>query len=248
YYLRALKTHHHYAQYHNYTFYDLQQNMIEPTMWNKQAFILSVILDEMRKPASERLEWLYWFDGDSMVLNYCIPLQIYLPTLDSAHVLIAADDFGINAGAFAIRVSSWSIDFLTTVLGFRFSKPDVQLVFLEQSAMDIVAQTPPFEGGMVKVPNRWFNAYKHASAHQDQQVQQGDLLLHFPGEVSRKDVMTEWLKKVENKKGGWVADWRVGKLGTEIVEFWKKAEEAEKQKIAEKLAGKLKEEGNKERQ
>ena len=233
-YAEALKTHKHWAEYHNYPFHDLNVTLMDDSsVWSKLPILISKMVDELQKPESERLGWLFWIDGDSMILNYCVPLQAFLPTDPDINVLIAADDFGVNAGVFGIRVSQWSIKYLGIIMGLPVLKPEVELRFAEQTGIAIVAEYPQFKGGLVKVPNRWFNAYKHPADGQDQLVQAGDMLLHFPGDGdARPKLMQEWLDKINSKAAitdGWITNWKTGHLGTEILEFWEKEDKKRKE-------------------
>ena len=48
-------------------------------LWNKPAFILDVLMQEMLKPEKERLEWIMWVDRDTMILDQCRPISSFLP-------------------------------------------------------------------------------------------------------------------------------------------------------------------------
>lgn len=115
-------------------------------MWNKQALILSVMLQEMEKPPQDRLEWIFWADGDTVVLDKCRdPLTFIQPPTERPgfdrdgyqidtriDLVIAKDHNGLNAGVFLARVSRWSIDFFSDVLAFRDFRPEVDLPLLSR--------------------------------------------------------------------------------------------------------------------
>lgn len=48
-------------------------------IWNKPAFILKLMMEEMMKPDDERLEWIFWADRDTMILDQCRPISSFLP-------------------------------------------------------------------------------------------------------------------------------------------------------------------------
>jgi hypothetical protein len=56
-YERALATHVRHAQKHGYPMYMARENAADG-MFNKIAYILDVLLNELFKPAEERVEWL----------------------------------------------------------------------------------------------------------------------------------------------------------------------------------------------
>jgi hypothetical protein len=75
-----------------------------------QVKILKEVVDaEMAKPISERQEWIFFTDSDTIVLNREIPIEDILPPHDKApHVqmVIGRDGWGVNAGVFFLRISS----------------------------------------------------------------------------------------------------------------------------------------------
>ncbi|CAI6336681.1 unnamed protein product [Periconia digitata] len=52
---------------------------IVDAIWNKPAFLLNIMMEEMMKPKDERLEWIFWADRDTMVLDQCRPISSFLP-------------------------------------------------------------------------------------------------------------------------------------------------------------------------
>ena len=56
-YERALDTHVQHAARHGYPMYTARENAADG-MFNKIAFILDILLNELFKPADERVEWL----------------------------------------------------------------------------------------------------------------------------------------------------------------------------------------------
>jgi hypothetical protein len=56
-YERALDTHVQHAQKHGYPMYMARENAADG-MFNKIAYILDVLLNELFKPAEDRVEWL----------------------------------------------------------------------------------------------------------------------------------------------------------------------------------------------
>jgi len=56
-YERALQSHKAHAEAHGYPLFILRQKLLG-RLWSKPAYIMSVILEELQKPAEERLKWL----------------------------------------------------------------------------------------------------------------------------------------------------------------------------------------------
>ena len=55
--VRALQTHEHHNERFGYPMFVLRQPILEGP-WSKPAYLLSILLDELRKPDDERLKWL----------------------------------------------------------------------------------------------------------------------------------------------------------------------------------------------
>ncbi|KAF1997423.1 glycosyltransferase family 34 protein [Amniculicola lignicola CBS 123094] len=183
-YKRALGTHILHSIIHN-TDLHIQCNALSKDwgMYNKQAFILTLLLEQMTLPEEQRYEWLLYIDLDTTVLDQCRPLSTFLPPEpgmdfdhkisdlatkrddngdEAVHLISAQDTNGLNAGIFFIRVSSWSVEFLEAVLARHFYNPDEHLAFSEQSAMQEILKSDKFANGNHFVPQSWFNAYPNS--------------------------------------------------------------------------------------
>jgi mannan polymerase II complex MNN10 subunit len=72
--------------------------------WNKIAFLLNLVMNEMLKPEAERLEWVMWIDRDAILLDPCRPLSSFLPPnteeFKDINLITNNDAFGLNAGVF----------------------------------------------------------------------------------------------------------------------------------------------------
>jgi hypothetical protein len=126
-----------------------------------------MILRELRKPETHRLQWLFWFDADTIVLNYNIPMEIFLPPddddiLKKIHVLISDDFNGLNNGIFGIRVSRYAAELFAGILSFRDFEPDTRLTFADQSAMELMMKRRKYINNVAKVPQRV--SLRHTSA------------------------------------------------------------------------------------
>jgi len=74
-YEKALQTHFDHAEKHGYPMYMAREQAADG-MFNKIAYIMTVLLNELYKPADERVEWLFYFDADSIIMNQEIPLNL----------------------------------------------------------------------------------------------------------------------------------------------------------------------------
>jgi len=218
-YEQALLTHHRHADLHNYPIFDLKTTIIDD-LWNKPAHLLSIIMDELLKPEDRRLQWLFWFDRDTVILNHCMPLHIFLPPQETTNIIISNDFNGLNNGVFGIRVCEWSVRLLSPILGYRELRPDEDLPFTKQSAMEKVLQDDNFKEGVVYYPQRWFNAYP-TSKEKDYTVRDADLLVHFAGVGDRLEQISKWIQRVDAEPDTWALNYRVTAIPEEIFDFWK---------------------------
>lgn len=223
-YERALLTHQGHDEIHGIRSLVLREKLADD-LWNKTAFILSILVGEIRKPEQERLEWLLWVDRDTIVLNPCVPVVAFLPPDESSHInaIVTKDWNGLNNGVFLVRVNNWSIDLFTNILAFRYFRPDVELRFTEQSAMEQLLSEDKFRENTVYVPQRWFNAYHghHNETLEPHQIRRGDFLVHFAGVGDRKEKMEYWLEIAERHAPDWELEFRRTSYPEEIDAFWR---------------------------
>ncbi|KAF4631342.1 hypothetical protein G7Y89_g6794 [Cudoniella acicularis] len=183
---RALRSHQVQNEIHGYAHHiatgelvgDLSENDSQGRprgAWSKPAFLLSLIVAELTKPEHERLDWIFCFDADTIVMNPHTPLEIFLPPssvpeVANIHLLMASNWDGLNSGAFGLRVHPWSVSVLSAVLAYPLYKGDKLKKdrFRDQSAFQWLLQSPDsflVQGGHLggrenwaDVPMRWFNS------------------------------------------------------------------------------------------
>ncbi|OQU96125.1 hypothetical protein CLAIMM_02254 [Cladophialophora immunda] len=174
---------------------------------------------DLAKPPEERLEWLFWFDADTFLLNPKIPLEIYLPPpeVQGVHFLCGNDHNGLNDGAFLLRINDYSVHLLASSLSVETFRPTVDLRYSEQSAIEHV---------------RWLNAYMGArddhgvalprKKQPPNGVKPGDLLLHFAGSGATKvQRITSFVEAYERDESEWVKEVdQLPELLAEISSFW----------------------------
>jgi len=182
---RALKTHARHNEIHGYAHHVAMNEAVSGLIendrhhrprgaWTKPAYLLSVLVMELEKPEEERLKWIYWFDADTVILNMQTPLELFLPPedlkgLDNVDLIITSNWDGLNSGVFGLRVSPWSVSFMSAVLAYPIYKADRLLSdrFRDQSAFQFLLNdhdSPLWDTPMngkdhwVEVPMRWFNS------------------------------------------------------------------------------------------
>lgn len=178
-------------------------------------------------------------------MNPNIPLDMFLPPeeFDHIHLMVTNDFNGLNNGVFPIRVHPWSVSLMSAIVAFPTFRPDVELVFRDQSALDEVLKEEPFRDHVFRLPQRWFNAYPAGALNetmQAYQVRRGDLLVHFAGLPDREKYMEHWLDIAEQHLPEWELDIIHSSYPGEIREFWSErhaeAEAAREQLRSAKVA------------
>ncbi|KAK0270645.1 hypothetical protein LTR35_010853 [Friedmanniomyces endolithicus] len=209
YWERALRTHEEHDHLHGYRLHVLRQGLLDD-VWSKPAYILSLLLRELARPESERLEWLVWVDADTIILNPHVPIEVFLPPagpeFDDVHLIYTNDPNGLNNGIFPIRVNRWAVDLFSAILSYRYYRPNAPLVFRDQSAMGALIQEPQFASHTVAAPQRWFNAY---------QGEHNELSPH-----SREKRMGYWLDRAEQHLDDWEIPFKSTSYPQEAKDFW----------------------------
>ncbi|KAM0237399.1 hypothetical protein ACHAP5_009029 [Fusarium lateritium] len=242
-YQKALQTHLIHSLVHD-TQLDVLCSPIIDHIWNKPAFILSRLLEEMTLPENERLNWLFYADRDTLILDPCRPISSFLPPIShkhaynkderekrEPHLIMTKDWNGLNAGVFLVRVDRWAIDFFSDLLAFRHFQPNVSLPFEEQTAMEILFDQPRYREGIEQVPSVWFNAYSGDSAIEfEQRVSdegleyynaiRGDFLVHFAGVEDKDAAIYEWVEMLERQKGPWRPEQILRNITDNISSIW----------------------------
>jgi mannan polymerase II complex MNN10 subunit len=250
-YDEALKTH----LFHSLMYGNQAHVLCDPvvsSLWNKPAFILSVLMREMLKPEDQRLEWLMWVDRDTLILDQCRPISSFLPpeparldewmkrTVDSdsaetntTHLLVNNDANGLNNGIYMIRVSSWAIELFSAILAIPHYRPNVNLCFTEQSAMEEIILDMRFGHKVRFVPQHWFNGYPTGEPEEfvqrvDEQglgegdVRRGDFLVHLAGHNYKKGAIKGWLEVLRALPNVWEQKTVQRNISVEVAQFWEK--------------------------
>lgn len=245
-YQKAIQAHYLYALIHNNPLHVLCDPVID-SLWNKPAFILSLILEELQRPHSQRLEWLLWVDADTLLLDPCRPISTFLPSSprivgNETNLIISNDPIAFNNGVFLLRVCDWSVNLFAAIVAFRTLRPDIKLWSSDQAAMEFLVKHDQFGSNMKIVPQYWFNAYPKGNAidfkertdedirimteineMQDFQTRRGDFLVHFAGHKDKRGAILEWLEMLDEMGNVWEGDGkRVQRdITEEVLKFWK---------------------------
>lgn len=248
-YERALATHLPHNAQHNYRM-SILRRQTAGGLWSKPAYMLQHMLAELEKPEPDRLQWLFWFDSDIILLNPHIPLELFLPpntnTTKWNHLraIVCQDHKGLNTGVFALKVDKWSVNLLAATLSFRLSLPHIKLKYNDQSAMEYWLQSDSFRNATMHVPQRWFNAYAgqrggggegvadnpvadpklpQTGKELANAVREGDLAVHFAGGGERRAPrMLPWLDAAEQRSLRWEVPLRDTGLEKEVGKWWNK--------------------------
>jgi hypothetical protein len=74
-----------------------------------------------------------------VIMNPQISLDIFIPPspkFDHVNVVYTRDHNGLNNGVFLIKVNVWSVRLLSGVLSFHTFRPEKELKYSEQSALE----------------------------------------------------------------------------------------------------------------
>jgi hypothetical protein len=227
-YSRALQTHLEHSERHHYKTFYFTESVIEG-IWSKPAALLEIILAELSKEPGQRLDWIFWHDADTIVMNKEIPLEIFLPPLShpDIHFLHTRDWSGLNAGVFFLRVSDWSVSFLAATLAFRVFRSEVTLDFAEQSAMQELLEMDVYKGGIVQMPPIWFNAYTGHGGDDPSiryEHEPGRFLIHFAGYEIKGGPIRDYLDKLDENRAAYELPLHRTPYIDEISDFWKEWE------------------------
>eukprot|EP01117_Protostelium_nocturnum_P014446 TRINITY_DN5495_c0_g1_i1.p1 TRINITY_DN5495_c0_g1~~TRINITY_DN5495_c0_g1_i1.p1 ORF type:complete len:333 (-),score=55.95 TRINITY_DN5495_c0_g1_i1:86-1084(-) len=188
-YKKSVKKWREYCDLHGYKFVIQEKNTMDRSeVWMKIVTIQNLIVESLE---SGKIEWIFYADVDTIVMNPYIKISTFIPPRNSdVEFMIAGDGNGINAGVFMVKVSKWSLQFMEDVL--RLDE-DAYLVraWQEQGAIEIIRQRRN-KNQFIVVPQKWFNSYwngKELSAFEHYSFQSGDFLVHFPNPNGKKHMM-----------------------------------------------------------
>jgi hypothetical protein len=248
-YERALDSHRRHNLIHGYGM-EIMRHDFTQGYWNKLSWLLSNVVQELAKPESERLDWIMWVEAQNIILNPMIPLSAFLPPpkdqLDYIHFVGSRHDGALNAGAFFVRVHSWTVTFLTRaislpMLDFSIEK---ELAFEKDiNALAYVLNETAFSSNAFYQPRTWFNTLHTASALEaglddddptaptgkaGYEGEPGSLLVQFPyaSNGAKWKHMADWLEILRHRPNAFEMRFDKTFYPAAIKQYWKRIGEA----------------------
>ena len=154
-----------------------------------------------------------------------VSTEIFLPPEEfpHLHLLVTADPHGINNGIFFIKVHSWSVQLLCATIAYTTFRPDADLIYRDQSALEEILKEKGYRRNFAILPQRWINAYqaeRDGSRTLPFQILPGDFLVHFPGVPGRDERMRHYLDIAERHWPKWEINLESTTYPKEISEYW----------------------------
>jgi galactosyl transferase GMA12/MNN10 family len=168
-----------YAQRHGYYMYDESAvvNHTRPPSWFKIMAVRRLLLQE-------QCDWVFWMDADICIMNSTIRIEDFLPSDSQYDLLLSMDTrgskssssssstnsdsnsnpssrVGYNAGAWVIRNSPWSIQFLNSWWDMKsYIQPIGQAISGDNDAFkDLLRTIPDFHDHCLAPPRCTFNSF-----------------------------------------------------------------------------------------
>lgn len=181
-------------------------------------------------------------------MNPQIPLDIFIPPspeFSYVNMLVTNDRHGLNNGCFLIRINPWAVKLLSAVIAFHTFKPEVELKYSEQSALEEMIEDVSLNSflselklinpvyiqsywrkSVVHVPQYWFNAYpassKETTSPRPHEFRPGGLQIHFAGnrDGKRPERMENWMNIAEQNIAPYNVPLDQVGLAEDIQAFW----------------------------
>ncbi|OUM60214.1 glycosyltransferase family 34 protein, partial [Piromyces sp. E2] len=147
-----------------------------------------------------------WVDGDVILGNPNIKLEVFVPKDDNIHFICATDYVGLNDGIFMIRVNSWSLNFMMRAMAYQYYHKEEDMYFADQAALNSVLVNDQEEEHYMIVPQDWFNRYRN-------NIKPGDFIIHFAGDPHRNEDAKKIRQNMYSKP-----DWCAGQTNKQLRE------------------------------
>jgi len=161
-----------YCEKHNHRFIYLMHSMdtSRPIPWSKILLIKRTMM-------SKKVDWVFWTDADSLIMNDNIKLE---DLIDNRYdMIVASDHSGINTGQFFIRNCRWSRGFLKRVYAMT---QHINHGWWEQKAiMDLYEMNESDRKHIKILDQRVMNSYAPEIYPENQAYHEGDFIIHFAG-------------------------------------------------------------------
>lgn len=140
--VQTLQNHQLYANKHGYRFQDGSSfiDTARPPAWSKIRAVQALFREEC--------DWVLWLDADAVIMNSDIRIESFVPADPNIHLLVTYDrKFTYNSGAWLIRNSPWSRQFLETWWNQRD--------FVELPGASLSGDNRAFGHILTQVPDTW---------------------------------------------------------------------------------------------
>ncbi|KAF2104333.1 hypothetical protein NA57DRAFT_51166 [Rhizodiscina lignyota] len=185
-YERALETHREHNEMHGYGMKVLREQLTDG-YWNKLLYILSLLVEELAKPPTRRIEWFMWVDAHVVLLNPQIPLDIFLPVQDNnfreTHFIGTRNDGDFVPSVFFIHVHPWSIKLLVKAMAVPMIDELAELgSAMDRRALSYILDETEFRDSVIYQPWHWFHESFSSNAKEGSD-RRGTLLAQFPSNL-----------------------------------------------------------------
>jgi galactosyl transferase GMA12/MNN10 family len=203
-----------YVQQHGYRLYNESKRSLDrsrPPSWSKIRAVQRLLREE-------DCEWVFYLDADTVIMNSTIAIESFLP--DSYDMLITKQKGGWNAGAWIIRSSDWSRQFLDAWWNMTsFVRPMGLAVSGDNDALKyyLTNHSEIFASHVLTVPRCYFNSVatwrnegeepeaalernrlRVRTSNSDYQIyHQGDFIAHAAGVDDKMKATIELLKDAQ---------------------------------------------------
>jgi len=202
----------HYANLHNYTLlvdYEIP-NTNDDIMWHKFSMLSSAI-------ASERYDWIWWLDFDTLITNMSTPLSNIISTAlttgtnntmeqNKVDWLLTPDCHSLNAGSFLVRAHPRSLEFVDLVRQAYLRNAQSEQDCMRDVLFPANDAPSAYAGRFAMMPQKSVNAFpeeiecweKNAEGMEVGKWERGDFVVHFAGAwawVKEKDATGVLMQK-----------------------------------------------------
>jgi hypothetical protein len=162
-----------YCEKHGYNFHFCveSKDLSRPIPWTKIKIIQELFEDP-------EVEWVFWTDADSLIMNSKIKLK---SLIDRGYdIIVASDNNGINTGQFFIRNCEWSRDFLARIYA---KEQFIYHGWWEQMSIIDEFNNNEIDRSHCKITKqRFMNSYPPEYIGGNHEYwHKGDFILHFAG-------------------------------------------------------------------
>ncbi|KAF2660032.1 glycosyltransferase family 34 protein [Lophiostoma macrostomum CBS 122681] len=191
---------------------------------NRLLWLQQLIIEELQKPESGRVDWIMSLDPSTILLNPNIPLHDFLPPkargFDSIDIVATKPDgVTVSSSAFFIRVSSVSLAILAKAVVAPVLEPDRDWSGdITSQALQYALELREYSESAIFQPTEWYNS----PLANGSDTGQGRLLARYPAELQgrRWKHMHDMLEKLPAQRLRAANDKDFSRYGEETRRFW----------------------------